>query len=71
MNTHAQIDRAELQTLARQFCLTELEFETAKLILAGRAAFPLQNYCQPVREFVAFVREKQTEQTDRREKPFG
>jgi hypothetical protein len=68
MNSIEQIDRAELQTLALQFSLTELEIETANLILAGRAAFPLQNYCQPVREFVAFVREKQTEQT---EKPFA
>ena len=71
MNTELKIDPDEILSVARQFNLTEQQTEIAAKFLAGEVTpFPLRNYPQEIRTFVAFMREKRQERNERREKPF-
>jgi len=64
MNDATQIDPAEIRRMAAERGMSEMEADTVTMILAGRAAFPIQNYCQQVRHLVAELRERQTTQKE-------
>jgi hypothetical protein len=62
--TTPEFNADEIRRMGAERGLTEMETDTALMIFAGRAAFPLRNYCQQVRHLVAELRERQTAQKE-------